>query len=167
MDTMTMWAHMGAVARSVVILLAGFSVWSLAVTADRLVGKTAVALPETARPERLPERRAQLTIPLGADGAVSWAASASHPGTWRAGSLASTPPIPGREILVAADSRLPYRTVRQVLAELNAARFERAGILAKSSASFHAPLTMSLRRLCFGTDFVSRIRSPEENCPCR
>jgi biopolymer transport protein ExbB/TolQ len=37
MDTMTMWAHMGAVARSVVILLAGFSVWSLAVTADRLV----------------------------------------------------------------------------------------------------------------------------------
>jgi biopolymer transport protein ExbB/TolQ len=36
MDTMTMWTHMGAVDRVVVFLLAAFSVWSVAVTAERL-----------------------------------------------------------------------------------------------------------------------------------
>jgi biopolymer transport protein ExbD len=96
-----------------------------------MLGKTAVALPETARPERLPERRAQLTIAVDAAGAVSVGGERVADGELAAALARLHAADPGREVLVAADSRLPYRSVRRVLALLNEARFERAGVLAR------------------------------------
>ncbi len=94
-----------------------------------MLKSTAVALPETARPEAMPESGGELSITLGEDGAIHVGSRAVAEGELPAVLAALHAVNPDRRIALKADRRLPYRSVRRVLAQLEAAHFERAGLV--------------------------------------
>jgi biopolymer transport protein ExbD len=88
-----------------------------------------VALPETARPERLPERSRQLTLTARADGVVRIGSGAVREGDLAAALAAIHAATPDREIVLKADRRLPYREVRRILRQVEQARFTQVGLV--------------------------------------
>jgi len=94
-----------------------------------MLKSTPIALPETARPEAMPESGGELSITMGEDAAI-------HVGSRQvaerdlAAVLAAIHAVnPDRRIALKADRRLPYRSVRRVLEQIEAAKFERAGLV--------------------------------------
>jgi biopolymer transport protein ExbB/TolQ len=118
MDTTTMWIHMGAVARSVVFLLALFSIWSLAVTADRLA--------VFARARRQSRDFVRTSEGGAGQPAVLLAAARRHPASHLARVVAAglaaferqSAMLPG-ELTLAAAERAAERSSRRVATELS------------------------------------------------
>jgi len=118
MDLMTMWIKMGPVARAVVVLLAAFSVWSLAVAAERL------ALFRRAR--RQSRAFARATAGGTERPAVLLATARQHPASHLARVIAaglaaferqSVALLP-EELALAAAERAAERSARRVASEL-------------------------------------------------
>ena len=96
-----------------------------------MLSKSKVALPETQHPEALPERTGQITISVGANGAISIVGERRVEPTVLTAVLRETHArSPEREVVVKGDRRLRYGEVREVLKRVNEAGFGHAGLAA-------------------------------------
>ena len=90
-----------------------------------------VALPETARPEKMPEGAKQVTVAIKADGTVSvsgkWVPQEDLPRFFKELHSQS----PEKTIVIKGDRRLKYRDVRKVMELVNDAGFAGAGLVAE------------------------------------
>ncbi len=88
-----------------------------------------VALPETTKPEKLPENERQLTVAIKADGTVfvgqNWIPKQQLVATFKQIKTDS----PNKEIVVKGDKRIKYKDVREVMRFLNDAGFTKVGLI--------------------------------------
>ena len=88
-----------------------------------------VALPETTRPEKVPENEQQLVVAIKMDGAVfvgqDWVPTNQLAATIKKIKTES----PNKEIVVKGDKRLKYKQVREVMKVLNDAGFTKVGLI--------------------------------------
>ncbi len=88
-----------------------------------------VALPESARPEPIPERAGQVVVSVRQDGSV-WVNDARvGPEALAEALRAVGATAPGHEVLVRGDRALPYGRVRAVFKLLNEAGVARAALV--------------------------------------
>jgi biopolymer transport protein ExbD len=91
----------------------------------------AVALPETNKPEQMPEGKNQLTLAVQVDGRVfveqNWVPDENLKATLA--DLHSQ--NPDKTVVIKGDQRVHYRRVREVMQLLNEAGFGRVGLIAK------------------------------------
>jgi biopolymer transport protein ExbD len=94
-----------------------------------------VALPETARPEKMPEGAKQLTVAIKADGSVSvsgkWVPQEGLAHFFKDLHAQS----PEKTIVIKGDRRLKYRDVRKVMELVNEAGFAGVGLVAEKKQS--------------------------------
>ena len=88
-----------------------------------------VALPQTPKPDKMPENQKQLTVAIKADGSVflgqNWVPDQNlkaqledvHNGS------------PDKEVIIKADKRLKYKQVRKLMQMINEAGFSRVGVV--------------------------------------
>jgi biopolymer transport protein ExbD len=94
-----------------------------------MLKRAEVALPETRRPDRMPEKQTQLTISIGREGMVH-VGSLYVPAEGLPAALRQVyADTPDREIAIQGDYRLPYKEVRKVMELVQAARFTRVGLV--------------------------------------
>jgi biopolymer transport protein TolR len=88
-----------------------------------------VALPETTKPEKVPENEQQLIIAVKMDGSVfvgqDWVPTSQLTATIKKIMTES----PNKEIVVKGDKRLKYKDVRQVMKVLNDAGLTKVGLI--------------------------------------
>ena len=98
-----------------------------------------VALPETPKPEKIPENEKQLIVAVKMDGSVfvgqDWIPNNQL--------LAKFKQIktdkPGAEIVVKGDKRLKYKQVREVMRMLNDAGFTKVGLITHKKGQEKGP----------------------------
>src|SRR5258708_32299665 len=88
-----------------------------------------VALPETPKPEKMPENSKQLDVSVKLDGSVfvgqNWV-----PDDQLAGTLKSIhDQTPDKSVVLKGDRRLKYKKVREVMKLINEAGFSRVGLV--------------------------------------
>src|SRR5258708_14522503 len=88
-----------------------------------------VALPETHKPEKMPENSKQLDVSVKLDGSVfvgqNWV-----PDDQLAGTLKSIhDQTPDKSVVLKGDRRLKYQKVREVMKLINEAGFSRVGLV--------------------------------------
>ena|SRR6185295_8416182 len=88
-----------------------------------------VALPETLKPDKIPENSKQLTVAIKADGSVfvgqNWV-----PDDHLKAQLEDTHnSSPDKEVVIKADRRLKYKQVRGLMRMINEAGFSRVGVV--------------------------------------
>ncbi|HWM92880.1 MAG TPA: protein TolR [Thermoanaerobaculia bacterium] len=88
-----------------------------------------VALPETARPEQMPENDKQLEVSVKADGSVFIGQNWVPENNLQAMLDEIHGQNPDREVVVKGDKRLKYKEVRRVMRLLNEAGFTRVGLI--------------------------------------
>ncbi|MGE5235323.1 MAG: ExbD/TolR family protein [Acidobacteriota bacterium] len=88
-----------------------------------------VALPETTRPEKIPENEKQLTVAIKLDGSVFVGQDWIPKNQLLAEFKKIRTDSPGKEIVVKGDKRLKYRDVREVMRLLNDAGFTKVGLI--------------------------------------
>jgi biopolymer transport protein TolR len=93
-----------------------------------LLTNAKVALPETRTPDVLPEREGQLTVSIQANGGLSIGPRPVAEANLAAALREIHARSPEREVVVKGDRRLSYQQVRQVLRQVNAAGFAKAGL---------------------------------------
>lgn len=95
-----------------------------------LLGKGAnVAVPQTRKPEAMPEKREQILLEVQADGGIVLACRRLSPGELRH-ALADLPAKePDRPVIVKADRHLRYQEVLTVLRTASEAKFAHAGLV--------------------------------------
>jgi biopolymer transport protein TolR len=91
----------------------------------------AVTLPETNKPEAMPEGKNQLTMAVQVDGKIfieqNWVPDENLKAT-----LADLhTQNPDKNVVIKGDNRVQYRRVREVMQLLNEAGFGRVGLIAK------------------------------------
>jgi len=93
-----------------------------------------VALPETTRPEKVPENEKQLVVAIKMDGSVfvgqDWVPNNQLAATIKKIKTES----PSKEIVVKGDKRLRYKDVREVMKVLNDAGFTKVGLITNKKA---------------------------------
>jgi biopolymer transport protein TolR len=94
-----------------------------------MLRRAEVALPETLRPDRMPEKRTQLTISIGREGMVRLGALYVPAEGLPAALRQVYAHALDREIAIQGDYRLPYKEVRKVMELVQAARFTRVGLV--------------------------------------
>jgi len=93
-----------------------------------LLSNSKVVLPETRTPDMLPEREGQLTVSIQADGGVSLGSRRVAEADLASALREMHARSPEREVVVKGDRRLSYQQVRQILRQVNAAGFAKAGL---------------------------------------
>jgi biopolymer transport protein TolR len=88
-----------------------------------------VALPETRKPEKMPENSKQLDVSVKQDGSVfvgqNWV-----PDDQLAGTLKTVhDQTPDKSVVLKGDRRLKYKKVREVMKLINEAGFSRVGLV--------------------------------------
>ncbi len=88
-----------------------------------------VALPETQKPEKMPENERQLVVSIKQDGSVfvgqDWVTDENLPARFEEVYGNN----PDRDVVVKGDRRLKYKRVRQVMRLINEAGFTRVGLV--------------------------------------
>ncbi len=88
-----------------------------------------VALPETTKPEKIPENEKQLVIAVKLDGSVFIGQNWVPKGQLEAELKKIKTESPSKEIVVKGDKRLKYKDVRDVMKALNEAGFAKVGLI--------------------------------------
>jgi biopolymer transport protein TolR len=88
-----------------------------------------VALPETPKPNKIPENQKQLTISVKADGTVFIKEKPVLEKNLQAELAAVHEQSPDREVVLKGDKRLQYKQVRDVMRLINEAGFTRVGLV--------------------------------------
>ncbi len=96
-----------------------------------------VALPETNRPEKIPENEKQLTVAIKMDGSVFVGQDWIPKNQLLAEFKKIRTDQPSREIVVKGDKRLKYKEVREVMRLLNDAGFTKVGLITHKKDSGH------------------------------
>jgi biopolymer transport protein TolR len=90
-----------------------------------------VALPETLKPDKIPENQKQLSVALKADGSVfvgqNWVPDANL----KAQLEQVHTETPDKDVIIKADRRLKYKQVRSLMRLINEAGFSRVGVVTK------------------------------------
>src|SRR4029450_9480445 len=88
-----------------------------------------VALPETLKPDKIPENQKQLTVAIKQDGSVfigqNWVPDQNLKA--RVGEAHSS--SPDKDVVIKADRRLKYKQVRKLMQMVNEAGFSRVGVV--------------------------------------
>jgi biopolymer transport protein ExbD len=96
-----------------------------------------VALPETNRPEKIPENEKQLTVAIKMDGSVFVGQDWIPKNQLLAEFKKIKTDQPSREIVVKGDKRLKYKEVREVMRLLNDAGFTKVGLITHKKDTGH------------------------------
>ena len=95
-----------------------------------------VQLPETAKPEKMPEGAKQITVAIKLDGTVYLEKDAL---TTKAEKVRAFKELfaksPEKDVVIKADKRLKYREVRDVMRVINEAGFSGVGLVADRKIS--------------------------------
>jgi biopolymer transport protein TolR len=88
-----------------------------------------VALPETRKPDKIPENQKQLTVAIKADGSVflgqNWVPDANLKAQLEEVHNSS----PDKDVIIKGDRRLKYKQVRGLMRMINEAGFSRVGVV--------------------------------------
>ena len=88
-----------------------------------------ITLPETKKPDKMPEGSKQMTVAIKSDGSVyintNWVTNENVKATL---SQIHTE-TPDKTIVIKADKRCKYRQVRKVMEQINDAGFNRVGVV--------------------------------------
>jgi len=94
-----------------------------------------VQLPETAKPEKMPEGAKQLTVAIKIDGTVfvdkDWIPDERLARAFKDIHAQS----PEKDIVIKADKRLKYKKIREVMRVINEAGFSGVGLVAEHKVS--------------------------------
>jgi biopolymer transport protein TolR len=88
-----------------------------------------VALPETPKPNKIPENQRQLTVSIRQDGGIFLKEKPVPEDNLQAELAAIHEQSPDREVVVKGDRRLQYKDVRNVMRLINEAGFTRVGLV--------------------------------------
>ena len=88
-----------------------------------------VALPETTKPEKMPEGPKQMTVAIQQDGNVFIEANWVPNESLKARLEEIHTSNPDKTVVIKADRRLKYKDVRKVMQVLNEAGFSRVGVV--------------------------------------
>jgi biopolymer transport protein ExbD len=94
-----------------------------------------VQLPETAKPEKMPEGAKQITVAIKLDGSVYLGKDAVTKGERARTFKELFQNSPEKDIVIKADKRLKYREVRDVMRVINEAGFSGVGLVADRKVS--------------------------------
>jgi biopolymer transport protein ExbD len=88
-----------------------------------------VALPETLKPDKIPENQKQLTVAMKQDGSVfigqNWVPDQNLKAQLEDVHSSS----PDKDVVIKADRRLKYKQVRKLMQMVNEAGFSRVGVV--------------------------------------
>ena len=98
------------------------------VVTPMMVDGVQVAVPETRAPRLMPERRDELEVAIGDDGAVYVGEDPVPAQALGAALRATFHRLPGASVVVKADRRLRYEQVRDLMRMLGEAGWDGAGI---------------------------------------
>jgi biopolymer transport protein TolR len=88
-----------------------------------------VTLPETTKPDKMPENQKQLTVSIKQDGTVfvasNWVTDENLKATLEEVHTSN----PDKEVVIKADRRLKYKKVRGLMQMVNEAGFSRVGVI--------------------------------------
>jgi TolR protein len=88
-----------------------------------------ITLPETKKPDKMPEGAKQMTVAVKADGSVyintNWVTNENVKATL----TQIHTETPDKTIVIKADKRAKYRQVRKVMEQINDAGFNRVGVV--------------------------------------
>jgi biopolymer transport protein TolR len=88
-----------------------------------------VTLPETAKPDKMPENQKQLTVSIKQDGNVfvgdKWVPDENLKASLEEVHTSN----PDKEVVIKADRRLKYKKVRGLMQMINEAGFSRVGVI--------------------------------------
>jgi len=88
-----------------------------------------VTLPETAKPDKMPENQKQLTVSIKQDGLVfvgdKWVPDENLKASLEEVHTSN----PDKEVVIKADRRLKYKKVRGLMQMINEAGFSRVGVI--------------------------------------
>jgi biopolymer transport protein TolR len=88
-----------------------------------------VTLPETTKPDKMPENQKQLTVSIKQDGTVFVAANWVTDENLKATLEEVHTSNPDKEVVIKADRRLKYKKVRGLMQMVNEAGFSRVGVI--------------------------------------
>ena len=88
-----------------------------------------VSLPETAKPDKMPESSKQLTMAIQADGSVAVEQKWIPNDDLKAHLEEIHSQTPDKAVIIKADKRLKYKDVRKVMQVINEAGFSRVGVV--------------------------------------
>jgi biopolymer transport protein ExbD len=88
-----------------------------------------VALPETAKPDKMPEGAKQITMAITQDGSVAVEQKWIPNGDLKAHLDEIHSQTPDKSVVIKADKRLKYKEVRKVMQIINEAGFSRVGVV--------------------------------------
>jgi biopolymer transport protein ExbD len=90
-----------------------------------------VALPETLKPDKIPENQKQLSVAIKVDGSVfvgqNWVPDANLKSQLQQVHTET----PDKDVIIKADRRLKYKQVRSLMRLINEAGFSRVGVVTK------------------------------------
>jgi biopolymer transport protein TolR len=94
-----------------------------------------VALPETMKPEKMPESQKQLAVAIKSNGEVfvgqKWVPDADLKARFEQVHAET----PDKEVIIKADRRLKYKQVRKIMQMVNEAGFGRVGVVTEKDKS--------------------------------
>jgi len=88
-----------------------------------------VSLPETAKPDKMPESAKQLTMAINVDGSVAVEQKWIPNDDLKAHLEEIHGQTPDKSVIIKADKRLKYKEVRKVMQVINEAGFSRVGVV--------------------------------------
>jgi len=88
-----------------------------------------VTLPETAKPDKMPENQKQLTVSIKQDGLVFVGDKWVPDENLKASLEEIHTSNPDKEVVIKADRRLKYKKVRGLMQMINEAGFSRVGVI--------------------------------------
>jgi len=88
-----------------------------------------VALPETPKPDKIPENQKQLTLAIKQDGSVFVGQNWVPDQNLKAQLTEAHDSSPDKDVVIKADRRLKYKDVRKLMQMVNEAGFSRVGLI--------------------------------------
>ncbi|HEV8579399.1 MAG TPA: biopolymer transporter ExbD [Thermoanaerobaculia bacterium] len=88
-----------------------------------------VALPETLKPDKIPENQKQLTLAMKQDGSVFIGQNWVPDENLKAQLEDTHSSSPDKDVVIKADRRLKYKQVRKLMQMVNEAGFSRVGVV--------------------------------------
>jgi len=88
-----------------------------------------VSLPETVKPDKIPENQKQLTLAIKADGSVFVGQNWVPDQNLKAQLTEAHDASPDKEVVIKADRRLKYKQVRKLMQMVNEAGFSGVGLV--------------------------------------
>jgi len=98
-----------------------------------------VQLPETMKPDKMPESAKQLTMAINKDGSVAVEEKWIPNEDLKAHLEEIHSQTPDKSVIIKADKRLKYKDVRKVMQVINEAGFSRVGVVTEKEKKLGGP----------------------------